>query len=122
MQQIQFSAQIDSITAKQDRTLSIKLGTQELTTADSAHLFDLMGKQVWLAIAETAIESMDVPEVLPEMKGDKSPSQRLRGILYKLWEQKYGEKGMKHGGYISFPKFYEDYMFKLCESLKDKIT
>lgn len=123
MQQISFSAQIDGVNAKKDRTLSLRLGTQELTTDDTAHIFDLMGKQIFIAIGETPIESMEIPEVLPEMKGDKSPSQRLRGILFKIWEQKYPRGvGVKDKSYISFPKFYEDYMFKLCESLKEKIT
>lgn len=115
----QFSAQIDGVTAKKDRTLSLRLGTQELTADDTSYLFDLMGKQIWVGIAETEIESLDVPEVLPEMKGDKTPSQRLRGLLYKYWEKKYSSKTYTEKP--TFPRFYEDYMFKLCESLKDKI-
>lgn len=122
MLKLQFSAQIDGVTAKKDKTLSIRLGTQELTSDDTSHIFDLMGKQVWLAIAETSIESLEVPELLPEMKGDKSPSQRLRGVLYKLWEQKMDGMDIRSVGYQTFPRFYEDYIFRLCESLKDKIN
>lgn len=122
MQSLQFSAIIDGVTAKKDRTLSIRLGTQELTTDDTAHIFDMMGKQIWIGIGETLIQALEVPEVLPEMKGDKSPSQRLRGILYKAWEQKMSGKKIKDPTYQTFPKFYEDYMFKLCESIKDKLT
>lgn len=122
MIKLQFSAQIDGITAKKDKTLSLKLGTQELIADDTSYLFDLMGKQLWIGIAETEIESLEVPEALPEMKGDKTPSQRLRGILYKIWEQKYAGVDVKEAGYQTFPRFYEDYLFKVCESLKDKIT
>lgn len=122
MQLLQFSAIIDGVTAKKDKTLSIRLGSQELPTDDTAHIFDLMGKQVWIGIAETSIEAMEVPETLPEMKGDKSPSQRLRGVLYKLWEQKMAGKKPKDPAYQTFPKFYEDYLFRLTETLKDKLT
>lgn len=121
MLKLQFSALIDGVNAKKDKTLSIRLGTQELTSEDTSHIFDLMGKQIFVAVAETAIESLEVPEVLPEMQGDKTPSQRLRSILYKLWEQKMDGTDIKSVGYQTFPRFYEDYLFKLCEQLKDKI-
>ena len=114
--------QIDGITAKKDKTLSLKLGTQELSAEETSYLFDLMGKQLWIGIAETQIESLEVPEALPEMKGDKTPSQRLRAVLYKIWEHRYSGVGIRESGYQTFPKFYDDYMFKLCESLKDKIV
>jgi len=114
MIKIQFSAQIDNIMAKKDRTLSLKLGTQELGSEDSSYLLSLMGKQLWIGLAETEIESLEVPDVVPEMKGEKSPSQRLKAIIYKIWELKSGQKQ-------PFPSYYEDYMFKLCESLKGKL-
>lgn len=109
---IQFSAIIDNISAKKDKTLSIKLGTQEMSSEEASHILDLMQKQIWVGFAETEIEELEVPEALPEMHGDKTPSQRLRNILYKIWEKNKKE---------TFPRFYENYMFKLCEQLKDKI-
>lgn len=114
MIKLQFSAQIDGINAKKDKTLSVKLGTQELTPEDSSYLFDLMGKQIWIGMAETAIENLDVPEIVPEMRGDKTPSQRLRGLLYVIWETKTDRSR-------TFPQFYEDYMSRLCEQLKQKL-
>jgi hypothetical protein len=111
---LQFSAQIDGVIAKKDRTLSVKLGTQELTADDSSYLLDCMGKQLWVGIAETPIESLEVPEVLPEMQGEKTPAQRLRSILYILWSTKTDKKE-------TFPRFYENYIFKLCENIKSKL-
>lgn len=119
MLKLQMSAIIDGINAKKDKTLSIKLGTQELSSEDTSQVFDLMGKQIFVAMAETDIETMDIPETLPEMQGDKTPSQRLRGILFKIWENKYQSKTQLEKP--TFPRFYEDYMFKLCETLKDKL-
>lgn len=114
MVKLQFSAQIDGVNAKKDRTLSVKIGTQELTAEDSSYLFDLMGKQIWIGLAETPIEILDVPEIVPEMRGDKTPSQRLRGLLYVLWDTKTDKQR-------TFPQFYEDYVSKLCEQLKAKL-
>lgn len=114
MIKLQFSALIDGVVAKKDKTLTIKLGTQELTSDDTSYLFDLMGKQIWVGVAETAIEALDVPDELPEMHGEKTSSQRLRGIIYKVWELKTDKK-------IPFPTYYESAMFKLCEFYKNKL-
>lgn len=114
MIKLQIAAQIDSVLAKKDKTLSIKFGTQELSAEDSSYLLSLMGSVVWLGLAETVIETLDVPEMIPDMKGEKSPSQRLKAIIYKIWELKTDQKK-------PFPSYYEDYMFKLCETLKTKL-
>jgi hypothetical protein len=114
MIKIQFSCQIDSVLAKKDKTLSVKIGTQELSADDASYLLSMMGSQVWIALAETEVLTLEVPEVLPEIRGEKSPSQRLKGIIYKIWELKTDKKK-------SFPSYYEDYMFKLCENLKSKL-
>lgn len=43
----------------------------------------------------------------------KTPSQRLRGVLYRLWEKDESD--------ISFDQFYEDKMEVLIEYLKEKV-
>ena len=115
MIKVQFSAQIDSVLAKKDKTLSLKIGTQELSSDESSYLLSLMGSQVWLALGETEIETLEIPDVVPEMKGEKTPSQRLKAIIYKIWELKTDQKE-------TFPRYYENYMFKLCEMLKEKLN
>lgn len=114
MLKFQIAGQIDNVNAKKDRTLSIKFGTQELSAEYSSYLLSLMGSVVWLGISETVIETLNVPDVVPDMKGEKSPSQRLKAIIYKIWELKTDQKE-------TFPRYYESYMFKLCESLKTKL-
>lgn len=113
MIKVQFQSQIDGISAKKDRTLSIKLGTQEMTADDTSYLFDQMNKIVYVVIAETSQETIEIPEILPEFKGDKSPSQRLRGIIYKIWEEKTDKKE-------TFPRFYESKISQIGEWLKEK--
>lgn len=113
MIKVQFSTIIDGVQAKKDKTLSIRLGTQELTPDDTSYLFDMMGKQLWVAFAETPIEMLDIPDITPEFRGEKTPSQRMRGVIYRIWEEKFKKS-------MPFPKFYENYMSKLIEDLKDK--
>lgn len=114
MIKLQFASQIDSVNAKKDKTLSIKIGTQELSADDASYLLSMMGNIVWVGIAETEIQSLEVPDVIPEFEGEKSPSQKLKAVIYKIWELKTDKKE-------PFPRYYENYMFKLVENLKAKL-
>ena len=85
---IQFSAQIDSAKANNDRTLSLKVDTQELSSEDTAIIFSFFQKQIWIAISETSVtkEQLNIPEVVEEMD-KKSDSQRLRDRMYVFWKE-----------------------------------
>jgi len=86
---LQFSAQIDSAKANNDRTISLKIDTQELSSEETAKIFAMFQKQIWIAIAETSIskEQLNIPEVLNEMD-TKSPSQRLRDRMFVVFKEK----------------------------------
>lgn len=113
---VQFSAQIDGVTAKKDKTLSVKLGTQELQPEDTSKIFELHGKQIWVAVAEIELKQSDlvIPEEIPEFDGQKSYSQRLKEILYVLWNEKSDKKKTSD-------QFYRDYMEKLIGNIKSKL-
>jgi|ERR1035437_4259592 hypothetical protein len=114
MIKLQFASQIESVNAKADKTLSIKIGTQELSPDDASYLLSMMGNVVWVGIAETEIKSLEVPDVIPEFKGEKSPSQRLKAIIYVLWKEKTDQKE-------AFPRYYDSYLSKIIEQLKTKL-
>ena len=111
---IQFSAQIDSAKANNDRTLSLKVDTQELSSEDTAQIFSLFQKQIWIALAETNItrEQLNIPEVVEDMD-KKSPSQRLRDRMFVYWKEK------KVGG--SFDNWYKAQLEKLGENYLSKV-
>ncbi len=111
---IQFSCQVESIKANKDRTLSIKLEGQELPPEETAHIFALMEKQIWVALAETPIskEDLNIPEVVDEMD-KKSPSQRLRDRMFVYFKEKK-VVGDFDGWYKkSLEKIGENYLEKL---------
>ena len=113
---IQFSCLIDNVKANKDRTLMVKLETQELTPQDGAQILDFFGKQIWCAFAETAItkDDLNIPEALAEFRTDKTPSQRLRNVLYKFWE-------LKKKGTIEWEMFYRQQIERIIEFLKEKM-
>lgn len=113
-QQIQFSAILDGVSKKKDGTLSIKLGTQELSSDETAKIFDFGGKQIWVGFAETPLTRLDIPEEVMEFKGDKTPSERLRGVLWIYWDTKTPKTQ-------TFEEFRKIYMEKIIGNIKDKL-
>ncbi len=90
MKPIQFSAQIEKLTANSDKTVSLKIGSQELPASDVGLLVEMFEKQIWIALAETPIKETDleIPEVLPDIKDEPSPSKRLKNRLFVYWKEK----------------------------------
>lgn len=117
MKTVQFQAILDGVTKKKDGTLSLKLGTQELDSEETARLFDFGNKQIWVAFAETELteNDLDIPEVLTEFKSDRSPSERLRGVLYLYWDKKIKSTG------TTFDTWYREYMEKIINNIKEKL-
>lgn len=114
---VQFSSIVDSIAKKKDNTLSIKLGTQELSANDTAKLFQFGNSQVWVAFKEAPVneQEIDMPEFIPEFDGQKSYSQRMKEVLYRIWEQKTDRSKTSR-------QYYEDTMEKLIEMYKEKLN
>ena len=59
-------------------------------------------------------KAFEVIKLDAEDLGAKTPSQRLRAVLYRYWEQ-------DPKGHDSFPLYYEYMMSKLIESVKNKL-
>lgn len=113
---IQCSAQIDGVVAKKDRTLSVKIGTQELTPEETAKIFDHMGHQIWIAMAETALtrEDLDMPEIVDELD-KKSPSQRLRDRMAVYYKE-------SHKNFEGFDDWYKKTLESLGQKYLDKLN
>lgn len=116
MNSCQFQAQIDGITAKKDNTLSIRLGTQELSAEETSVLFDYRNKQIWVAFADTGLKKEDlvIPENL-EFPNEKSLSERLRNVIFVYWQQ----NRMKE--YPDFEAYRRLQMEKHISAYKDKL-
>ena len=109
--------QIESIATRKDRTLSIRIGTQEQPPEKVGQLMSLNQKFSFLAIKEDAItnkelEAMD--EVRTEYSHAKTHSQRLKSVLYLNW-------GQKNEGFNTFQSYYEHHMERMIEHFKGKI-
>jgi hypothetical protein len=113
--QISFQAELEDIKARKDHTLAIKVSTNELTSEDTAYIFSMFQKPLFMAIADTGIERLDVPDDLVEFKDEKSPSKRLKSVMFIYFKQKMsGKQG-------DFNKWYENYLDELRNKFLDKL-
>ena len=108
---------VESLSTRQDGSVSVKFSTQELPSEDGGNLFSLRNKFCKMLLTDDNISPMQEKVIVEETMQDggkiKSKSQRLRAVLFVLFEQQ--------GLNIEFDAFYNDYMEKFIESVKLKL-
>lgn len=108
-----FPATIVKIETLGDRTIKITQHvSKELPADDSTKLFSLAHNEGWNCFSSSEdITEADIPNEKPDpMTGTKTQAQRLRGVIYRIWEQT-GKKGDSES-------FYRTYMERLIEREK----
>ncbi len=114
---LQIPVTFQDFKSMKNRSLRMWYDSQEnLSDEQVAKITRNHNKFGWLSflVAErqlTPDDMLDLPEIVDDTKY-KTPSQRLRGILYRVWE-KQGKKG-------NFEEFYIIKMDMLASWLKDK--
>ncbi len=108
---------VESIATRKDRTVKLTIGSNELNPAQASELFSLANQFCYIGLkAEPFVK--EEQSLLQDLKADydnaKTPSQRLRGILYRLYEQ-------DQKGYKDFTAFYQGEMDRICEHYKGKL-
>ena len=99
-----------------DRGVRVSVDTQELSIEDMATLFQFKGGSVKFVLAQedAKITEEDIKitdEIVP--KGKKTESQRLRAVIYRLWEQSRQDKTSE--------EFYQIQMERIIEKLKEQL-
>jgi len=108
---------IGKIETMVDRGLKVAVYTQELTTEDKALVLELQNKLGWFVFSEAELEPEDLielPKIKVQFRTEKTPSERLRAVLYVLWDS----QSIK----TSFDEFYKRYMENLIDKIKEKIN
>ena len=105
-----------SFTSKTDRSLSARLTTPELSSAEKAAFMDLQNLNVRLLIEPKDYTTDGKVEVKNPL-GTKSPSERLRGVLFVLWKQLCASGKLNK----SYDLFYLEQMERLIEAFKQEL-
>lgn len=112
MKSIQTQAIITSIRSRQDMSVGFSAETPEYSDDEFAYFRKLQGKNV-----EMTIKPLDeTPEELLNIKTEldqKTPSQRLRAVIFLLWKKQKSE--------MDYDSFYKKTMEKIIDQLKNKL-
>jgi len=118
MKTFQLPSILDSYRSLKDRTLKLTFETSELTPEQMANIHYGLNKAGFLAFAPDPFTTQELEEI-DSLKVEyddtgKPPSQRLRAVLYRCWEQ-------KKEGYEAFHDYYNVKMEKLINHFKNKL-
>ena len=109
---------IQSIKTLADRGCAVNIHTQEIPAKDMTKLFQLKGQSGYMVFKPAKITLSDIaniPKEVKEFKTDKSPSKRLRAVLFVLWNTTTSKKE-------SFDSFYKRHMEALINQYKDRLS
>lgn len=112
---VKLPAIFDKAETLKDRSVKLIFVTRELSGEDVGRLFGMRGSECWLLLApDDTLDSVDVPTVKPDTGANqKTPSQRLRAVLFVLWSQ-LGRPG-------DFEDFYRQKVERVVEQYKAKL-
>lgn len=108
--------QIESVSTRKDKTVKLVMGTQELTPSKAGEVFNLLNTVSIVYICPKGIDQNEIDQVdrLDAEFSGKTQSQRIRSVLYKLYEQ-------SNEGFKDFDNYYKSKTEKYIEHLKAKI-
>lgn len=112
MKAIQTHGIITGIRSKVDKSLGLTMATPELTAEEKAEFMHLQGCNLVCLFKPLDEPSVPVYKIDREIEG-KTPGQRLRAVLYVLWEQS--------GSKDDFDGFYKTNMGKIIDKIKEQL-
>jgi len=105
---------IEKVESLSDSGWRMRIVTRELEPAEVGLLGGLKGKEIQAAFKESVIEPEDIKTSDERVeRGQKTPSQRLRAVLFVRYEQKKPE--------VDFDTWYKSQMEVLINAVKEKL-
>jgi len=106
---------LNPISRRKDKSVKLSFETRELDSTELMTLMALEGQEMWLILSPNENDA-EIPLENAELD-TKSPAQRLRSVLYVLYQQ-----DMKENKFVGlFETFYKERMEKLIELIKNKL-
>jgi hypothetical protein len=105
--------------SRADNSFSVSFVTDELSTQQLMEMNQLKSQYGFLMFKDSQVEKVE-QESFDSLEADlydnkKTQSQRLRGVLYKIWE-------LDNKGYTDFKDFYKHETERIIEHYKSKLS
>ena len=113
----QIPAQVDNVRTLKDGSFRITFETQEIPNPEEvAKLFELKKQGLgWVLFKAATITPEDIPAYDPATFDEiKSPSRRLRAVMFVVWKEVKGSNG-------DFESFYRAQVERIIEQYKEKL-
>ena len=109
---------VERIATRKDKTAAITIGTQELTPKLASDLLGLMQTYCYVGFKSESFTSREIDEIekiKPDIPNLKTPSQRLRAVLFLNFQT-------DPKGYETFDSYYMAKMEQIIEHFKNSIN
>lgn len=116
MKPIQLQSILGRVSTKSDGSLSLTFSTPELTAEESTVLFKLARINLTMRLTPLG-EALEAPVEVKSELSTKTPSTRLRGVLFVLWKQQSDFGKMNQ----TFELFYSDAMERIINDIKSQL-
>lgn len=110
-QAIEFKGAVAGCSTRQDKSLSVRVETPELTSEEKMLVMEL--QDVPCLVRFEPLEGFSVTKEIKTELSKKTQSERIRGTLFVFWHQ-VGEPG-------SFDSFYQSETEKIINAIKAKL-
>ncbi len=112
------AAQLESYRSLKDRTLKITFESQELNPQELLAVAENLNSFGYLAFKKEPFAEAE-RKAIEDLETDyddknKTPSKRLRGVLYRNYEQ-------NNDGFDSFVRYYDHHLEKIINHFKSKL-
>ena len=124
---IVFEGGVDNIRTLADNSLRVSLGTPELSPETVGNLYSILKQPGFVVLSTQPISQKQIDAVEAasvDMEFDtKTPAQRMRAVMYRLWEQTSPKETNNEGltQYVEFDLFYKRKMNEIINHLKSKL-
>lgn len=111
------AAQVEGVQTRRDGTLKVTLGCQEMSQSKAGELLTMQNKVCAVYISQKETVSQAVMDMVDQADIDlpgKTKSQRLRNVLFRIWE-------MDHEGHKTFESYYAYRMERMITDLKQHL-
>lgn len=110
---------LSAISSLADKSIKITISTQEISSDKIGQLFEIKDKYIKILFSEENIsndieDSVKGLELVSPSKHSKSKSNRLRNVLYRIWEKQEIKS--------DFDEYYENQMEIIINHFKSKIN